>query len=81
MTVSQDTFFRSADMSLTQLFVAKEIKREVVGALGELGLCHFRDVSYLHPQRNLISPGFLHATEKRYLSPPNRSLLLRTFGF
>lgn len=49
MASQRDTLFRSSDMSLTQLYISNEIGREVVSALGELGLMDFRDVSLSSP--------------------------------
>ena len=46
MGVPKDTLFRSVDMSMIQLYIANEIGREVVSALGELGEVQFRDVSH-----------------------------------
>ena len=41
---AEDTMFRSSPMSMVQVYMSKEIGREAVTALGQLGLLHFRDV-------------------------------------
>ena len=53
MAGKKESLFRSQDMTLTQLYVPNEVGREVVSALGELGVMQFRDVRDEHRQAHI----------------------------
>jgi hypothetical protein len=64
MAPAQDTMFRSADMSMVQLYISNEIGREIVNALGELGEIQFRDVSADDLEKDGLHCFTLHETMK-----------------
>jgi len=74
MAASQDTLFRSADMSLVQLYMSNEIGREVVSSLGELGNMDFRDVSTQQPSVTVTTASGRGVACQQTLSVVNQQL-------
>lgn len=70
MAPKQDTPFRSADMSMVQLYISNEIGREVCNALGELGLVQFRDVMPSIPSYPSRVPPLLPCHHENPPAPP-----------